>query len=84
MFFLLYSLILDPLSHFLSTTDLNIVDRARDVIANSVMAEIAQEDPQGADEYKNSVRHHIVGFFQRIRVSLLVLDTLLAAYNAAK
>lgn len=48
------------------------------------MSEIAKEDPHGDDEYLNSVRHEIVSSFQRLRVQLLVLDSLLEAYNAAK
>jgi hypothetical protein len=72
---------LDPLSKFLNGSDVDLINRARDVIANSVMAEIAKEDPQGNTEYQDAIRHQIVAFFQRIRLSLLVLDTLMEAFN---
>lgn len=58
-----------------------MITRARDVVANSIMAEIAKEDPQGQTEYQDAVRHHIVAFLQRLRVSLLVLDKLMDTYN---
>jgi hypothetical protein len=73
----------DPLEKFLSKSDSDLVSRARDVVANSVMAEIAKEDPQGTAEYQDAVRHQIVGIFQRLRLLLLVLDTLMEAYNAS-
>lgn len=74
---------LDPLSNFLSNTDVDIITRARDVVANSIMAEIAKEDPQGHTEFCDAVRHQIVAVFQRIRLSVLVLDTLMETYNVS-
>lgn len=68
---------------FLNTTDFALVARARDVVANSVMAEIAKEDPQGHEEFKDAVRHHIISIFQRLRLLLLVLDTLMKSYNSS-
>ena len=82
-FLSLKTIYLDPLDNFLKGPDIDLIARSRDVIANSVMAEIAKEDPQGHTEYQDAVRHQIVAFFQRIRLSLLVLDTLMEAYNAS-
>ena len=48
------------------------------------MAELAKEDPQGNEEFQQAVRHQIVGIFQRLRLLLLVLDTLIETYNASK
>lgn len=73
----------DLLEKFLNKTDCDLVTRARDVVANSVMAEIAKEDPQGAGEYQDALRHQIVSIFQRLRLHILVLDTLMGAYNAS-
>lgn len=73
---------LDPLANFLKGSELELVTRARDVVANSIMAEIAKEDPQGDIEYQDAVRHQIVTVFQRLRLLLLVIDTLMEAYNA--
>lgn len=61
-----------------------MVMRARNVITDSVMAEIAQEYPAGTSEFENSVRYHIVSFAQRIKVSILVLDYLMEVYNSSK
>lgn len=47
------------------------------------MTEISKEDPQGHEEFKDAVRHSIVGIFQRLRLLLLVLDTLMENYNSA-
>lgn len=47
------------------------------------MAEIAKEDPQGQAEYQDAIRHQIVGIFQRLRLLLLVIDTLMETYNAS-
>ena len=75
--------ILDPLTKFLNGSDFDLVTRARDVVANSILTEISKEDPQGNAEYQDAVRHQIVALFQRLRLSLLVLDTLMEAYNAS-
>jgi hypothetical protein len=76
--------LLDPLSTFLNRSDTDLVSRARDVVANSIMAEIANEDLQGHAEYQDAVRHQIVAVFQRLRLFLLVLDTLMETYNTSK
>jgi hypothetical protein len=68
---------------FLNGSDKDLVARARDVVSNSIMAEISKEDPQGHDEYKDAVRHHIVATFQRLRLLLLVLDHLMEIYNSS-
>ena len=43
-----------------------------------------QNDPNGDAEYTDHVRQYIVSVFQRLRVTLLVLDNLLEAYHASK
>jgi hypothetical protein len=75
--------VLDPMEKFLGKADIDFVTRARDVVTNSVMTEISKEDPQGDEEFKNAVRHHIVANFQRLRILLLILDTLMEAYNSS-
>jgi len=66
----------------LNGPDKDVVAHAREVVSNSIMSEIAKEDPQGQAEYQDAVRHQVVATFQRIRVLLLVLDTLMETYNA--
>jgi hypothetical protein len=75
-------ILLDPLAKILNGPDKDVIAHARDVVANSLMTEITKEDPQGQAEYKDAVRHQVVATFQRIRVLLLVLDTLMETYNA--
>lgn len=64
--------------------DRDVVTRARDVVAHSILSEIAKDDPQGHGEYQDAVRHQIVSIFQRLRLLLLILDTLMEAYNTSK
>ena len=61
-----------------------MVTRARDAVANSVMAEISKEDPQGQEEFRDAARHQVVTIFQRIRLLLLVLDSTMEIYNSSK
>lgn len=75
---------LDSLAKFLNPADLDMVLRARNTITDSVMAEIAQENPDGRTEFENSVRYHIVSFSQRINVCLLVLDKLMEIFNSSR
>ena len=81
---LIYFIHSDPLAAFLNSADKDLVNRARDVVANPIMSEIAKEDPQGQSEYQDAVRHQIVAVFQRVRLCLLIFDTLMEAYNASK
>lgn len=75
---------IDPLAGLLPASDYSMIVRARNVISDSIMAEIAKEDPLGQTEFENTVRHHVVAFSQRIHVSLLVLDKLMEIYNSSK
>ncbi|KAF8799678.1 hypothetical protein BYT27DRAFT_7342857 [Phlegmacium glaucopus] len=70
-------------SGFPENTEQDILQRSRNLIVDSVIDEITREDPQGHTEYQQSIRHHVVAFCQRIRVSLLVVDHLMALYNTS-
>jgi hypothetical protein len=72
------------LAKTLNSVDRDMVNRARDIAANTLMSDLAKEDPQAETEYQDAVRHQIVASFQRLRLYLLMLDTLLEAYHAAK
>ena len=54
-----------------------MVIRAHNVITDSVMAEIAQEFPDGRNEFENAIHS------QRINVCLLVLDKLMEIFNSS-
>jgi hypothetical protein len=72
------------LEKFLNKADVDLVTRARKAVADPTMLELAEEDPQGNSEYKAAVRHHIIASFQRLRVYLFVMDTLMETYNSSK
>ena len=76
--------VLDPLSKLLNGHKKDIVIRGRDVVANSIMAELAKDDPLGTIEYQDAIRHQVVTIFQHLRLHLLLLDTLMEAFNASK
>lgn len=61
-----------------------MIVRARDTITDSVMAEIANENPHGRTEFENAVRFHVISFSQRINVCLTVLDKLMEIFNASR
>ena len=71
------------LARFLNPADLDMVIRARNVITNSVMAEISQEFPDGHNEFENTTHYHIVSFSQCINICLLVLDKLMEIFNSS-
>ena len=70
------------MTQFTQGPDKDLIARVRNVVANSVMGDLAREDPQGTDELKAAVRHQIVAVFQRLRVLLLMLDYLMETYNS--
>ncbi|KAF8810691.1 hypothetical protein BYT27DRAFT_7336563 [Phlegmacium glaucopus] len=46
------------------------MQRARNIVTDSVITEIIREDPQGHTELQHYVRHHVVAFLStRSRVS---------------
>lgn len=82
--YLLCSTFIVGLAKYLNKMDLDNVERARDVITNSVMAEITQEHPFGQTEFENAVRYQIISFSQRINVCLVVLDKLMETFNSSR
>jgi hypothetical protein len=61
--------------------DRDIIQRARNVITHTTMAEILNEDPNGPTAFRDGVRQQIVALCTRLRISLAVIDTLMALAN---
>lgn len=57
------------------------MQRARDVITDATMAEILNEEPHGPTAFRDAIRQQILIICTRLRVSLLVLDNLMAVSN---
>ncbi|KAF8806940.1 hypothetical protein BYT27DRAFT_7256945 [Phlegmacium glaucopus] len=73
----------DVRTRFLTTSDLDMIEHAGNIITDSIMAKIGCEDPQGHVEFEHTVRHQIVSFCQRICASLLVVDHLMVIHNTS-
>jgi hypothetical protein len=74
--------LLASISGTFDASDHDIIERARAVIADSVMLELGKEDPLSQEELRNAARHQVVAFTQKIRVCLLVLNKLMDFYTS--
>jgi hypothetical protein len=61
--------------------DLNIIQRARDMVTHATMVEILNEEPDGPAAYRDAVRLQILALCTRLRISLAVIDTLMTIAN---
>lgn len=73
---------LDVPPELLGDIDRNIIQRARDVVTNATIVEIMEEDPNGPLQYRDVLRHQILALCTRLRVSLAIIDKLMALTNA--
>jgi hypothetical protein len=62
--------------------DLTIIKRARDVVTNATMVELLNEEPDGPDAHRNAVRQQIVALCTRLRISLVIIDSLMGLANS--
>ena len=58
--------------------DHQIVRRARDMVIHATMIEILNEEPDGPIAYRDAVRKQILALCTRLRISLVVIDSLMA------
>jgi hypothetical protein len=61
--------------------DRQIIQRARDVITNATISEIINEEPNGPAAFREAVRVQILALCTRLRVSLAIIDALMAIAN---
>ena len=62
--------------------DQQLLKRARDVVMNATMAELMNEDPHGPTAFRDAVRQQIIALCTRLRVSLVIIDHLMALANS--
>ena len=72
---------LASLADFFTAPDAKLT-RARDVVSNATMADFSTTDAQDPAQYQMAVRGEITILFHRLRVSLLLLDTLIVRATA--
>jgi hypothetical protein len=68
-------------AHLLGNVDLDVIKHARNVITDATMIEILREDPEGPTAFRDAVRQQILALCTRLRVSLVVIDKLMAVAN---
>jgi hypothetical protein len=59
-----------------------VIKRVRNVLTDITMSEILDEDPQGPAAYRQAVVQQIIMLCTRLRVSLIVVDKLMAVANS--
>lgn len=62
--------------------DIDIVHRVREILTDTTMAEILNDEPQGSNAFRDAVRQQIFALCTRLRVSLIIVDKLMAISNA--
>lgn len=67
----------------ISDSDRLMIQRARDLFREAVVAEIIDEDPKSLESYHNALRHQIVVACQRLRAYLALANHLMDTYNAS-
>lgn len=65
----------------LSSVDFGIIRRARNTVSNSVIVDLAEEDPSSEDAYRNSLRRQILDGCASLRVNLIAIDHLMEYFN---
>ena len=62
--------------------DRDLIQRARDVISNATISEIMNEEPSGPVAFRDAVRQQIIALCTRLRISLVIIDKLMALANS--
>jgi len=62
--------------------DREIVQRAREVVTDATISEIINDEPQGPAAFRDAVRQQILALCTRLRISLVIIDKLMALANA--
>ena len=73
---------LDIPASLLGDIDRDIIQRVRDVVTNTTIAEIMEEEPNGPIAYRDALRQQILALCTRLRVSLVIVDQLMALSNS--
>ena len=78
----IYFYLLDIPASLLGDIDRDIIQRVRDVVTNTTIAEIMEEEPNGPIAYRDALRQQILALCTRLRVSLVIVDQLMALSNS--
>ena len=76
------SLFSDIPANLIGDLDRDIIKRAREVITNATMAKIMGEEPHGPTAFRDTVCQQILALCTRLRISLVIIDKLMALANS--
>ena len=62
--------------------DHDLIKKVHTVVTNATISEILAEEPYGPTAYRNTVRQQIVALCTRLRISLIIIDQLMALSNS--
>ena len=65
-------------ANLIGDMDKGVLQRARDLLADTTMAEIMNEDPEGPTSFHTALRQQIVALCVRLRISLILINKLMA------
>jgi hypothetical protein len=71
-------LVLDVPANLVGDLDRDAIKRARELLTDATMTDIMNEDPQGPEAFQTALRHHIVTICTRLRISLIIINKLMA------
>ena len=87
-----FGLLISQLSDFLNSADISaellgdidkdLLRRARDVLADATIRDLIREDSNSPTAFRAAIRQQIVQLCVRLRVSLIVIDRLMAVSNS--
>jgi hypothetical protein len=77
-----YHLCIDIPTSIVGDLDHEVIRRARDVVTDSTIAEILNEEPNGPIAFRDAVRQQVFILCTRLRISLAIIDKLMALANS--
>jgi hypothetical protein len=77
-----YSSEADSLKNFIGNLDRQLIQQARDVVTDTTMDELMREEPYGPAAYRDAIRQQILALLTRLRISLYIMDKLMALANS--
>lgn len=75
------SFLLDIVIGALHGSNIEAINKARNIVNNAVVQELEQEDSSRSGIYENVLRRHIISHCQHLRVCLFTVETLMSIYN---
>ena len=78
--FLVYLIEIPP--DLIGNLERDVLYRARDVISNATIADIMGEDPNSPNALRDAIRQQILVLCTRLRISLVIVDKLMAYANS--